>query len=71
MTRWLTPEEGNNEEFKKACEIEKMLIEHKEKIKPVDEAYIRKTELVKIIETIENSGNLSQKRIIELLRSLL
>ena len=71
LTRWLTPEEGNNEEFKKACEIEKMLIEHREKIKPVDETYIRKTDLIKIIETIESSGELSQERIIELLRSLL
>lgn len=71
LTRWLTDEEGNNDEFKKACEIEQMLIAHREKIKPVDEAYIRKTDLIKIIDTIESSGELSQKRIIELLRSLL
>lgn len=71
LTRWLTDKEGDNDEFKKACEIEKMLIEHREKIKPVDDAYIRKSDLINIIETIESSGNLSQAKIIELLRSLL
>lgn len=71
LTRWLTDKEGDNDEYRKACEIEKMLIEHREQIKPVDDAYIRKSDLIKIIETIEDSGELSQKRIIELLRSLL
>lgn len=71
LTRWLTDVEGDNEEFKRACEIEQMLITHREQIKPVDEAYVRKSDIIKIIETIEDSGNLSQERIIELLRSLL
>lgn len=71
LTRWLTDEEGNNDEFKRACEIEQMLIKHREQIKPVDKGYIRKTDLIKIIETIESSGVLSQERIVEMLRSLL
>ena len=71
LTRWLTDVEGDNDEFRKACEIERMLIEHRETIKPVDDAYIRKSDLVKIIETIEDSGQLTQERIVELLRSLL
>ena len=71
LTKWLTTEPGNNEEYKKACKIEKMLLEHKEAIKPVDDDYIRKSDLMKIIEVIEDSGNLSQDKIIELLRSLL
>ena len=48
-----------------------MLIEHRAKVKPVDEAYIRKSDLINIIETIESSGKLSQAKIIKLLRSLL
>lgn len=71
LTKWLTDKEGDNDEYRKACKIEKMLIEHREKIKPVDEAYIRRTELIMIIETIESSGQLSQERIVELLKSLL
>lgn len=70
-TRWLTTVECDNDEYRNAARIEKMLQEHKKKVKPVDEAYIRKSELVKIIDTIEASGDLTQERIVELLRSIL
>lgn len=71
LTRWLTPEEGNNDEFRNACRIEKMLLEHKAQIKPIDETTIRKTDLETIIETIESSGELSTDRIVEMLKGLL
>lgn len=71
LTRWLTPEEGNNDEFRNACRIEKMLLEHKAQIKPVDETTIRKTDLETVIETIESSGELSTDRIVEMLKGLL
>ena len=71
LTRWLTDVEGDNDEFRQACEIEKMLIEHREKVRPVDDSYVRKSDIIKIIETIEDSGELSQEKILELLRSLL
>lgn len=70
-TRWLTPIEGDNDEYRRACEIEKMLLEHKNNIKPIDETTIRKSDLVTIIDTIKSSGELSQERIIELLESLI
>ena len=70
-TRWLTPVEGDNDEYRKACQIEEWLLAHKEQIRPIDETTIRKTELVTIIETIESSGELSQERIVELLKGLL
>lgn len=70
-SRWLTTEEGNNEEFKNACLIEEMLLEHKETIKPVNPEYVRKSEVQTIIDTLESSGKLSQERIIELLKELL
>lgn len=70
-TKWLTASEGDNDEYRNACRIEKMLLEHKATIKPIDETTIRKTELETIIETIESSGNLSQERIVEMLKSLL
>lgn len=70
-TKWLTTEEGNNEEYKKACEIEKLLIERREQIKPVDDEHVRKTDVKTIIETLESSGNLSQDQIKELLKKLI
>lgn len=70
LTRWLTTVEGDNEEFKNAEKIEKMLIERREKIKPVDENNVRKTEIQTIIDTIESSGKLSQEKVIELLKKL-
>ena len=71
LTKWLTDVEGDNDEYRKACEIERMLIERREKIKPVDNQYIRKTDLQTIIDTIESSGDLSQERIVEMLKSLM
>ena len=71
LTRWLTDVEGDNDEFRKAVEIEKMLIERRNQIKPVDNEYVRKTDVQTIIDTIEESGNLSQERILELLKSLM
>ena len=70
-TKWLTTEEGNNEEYKKACAIEKLLVERREQIKPVDDEHVRKTDVKTIIETLESSGNLSQDQIKELLKKLI
>ena len=71
LSKWLTTVEGDNDEYRNACKIEKMLIEHREKVKPVDDNEVRKSEIVKIIDTIEESGNLSQEKIVELLKELL
>ena len=71
LTRWLTDVEGDNDEFRKAVEIEKMLIERRESTKPVDNEYVRKTDVQTIIDTIESSGNLSQEKVVELLKSLM
>lgn len=70
-SKWLTTVEGDNDEYRKACEIEKMLIEHRNMVRPVDDEYIRKTDLQTVIDTIESSGKVSQERILELLKSLM
>lgn len=70
LSRWLTTVEGDNDEFRNAERIEKMLIERREAIKPVDENNVRKTDVQTIIDTIESSGKLSQEKIVELLKSL-
>lgn len=69
-TRWLTPVEGDNDEFRRACAIEAMLLKHKDEVKPVEDAYIRKTELQAIIEVIEATPDISRERVLELLKGL-
>ncbi len=70
LSKWLTTVEGDNDEYRKAVKIEKMLIERRENIKPVNNEYVRKTDVQTIIDTIESSGKLSQEKILELLKSL-
>lgn len=71
LTRWLTPVEGDNDEYRNACKIEAMLIERRNNTKPVDNEFIRKTDLQTIIDTIESSGKLTQNKIVELLKGLM
>lgn len=71
LSRWLTDVEGDNDEFRNACKIEEMLIERRNNTKPVDNEYVRKTDVQTIIDTIESSGKLSQAKVVELLKSLL
>lgn len=70
LSKWLTTIEGDNDEYRNAEKIESMLIARREKIKPVDEHNVRKTEIQTIIDTLEESGELSQERVIELLKKL-
>lgn len=70
LSRWLTVDEGDNDEFRQAVKIEQMLLEHKTKIAPVDETYVRKTDIQTIIDTLESSGELTQAQVIELLKGL-
>lgn len=71
LTRWLTTTDGDNDEFRNACRIEEMLKKHRDNIRPIDETTIRKSDLVTIIDTIESNQDLSQDRIVELLKTLL
>lgn len=70
LTRWLTDKEGESHEFKEAVKIEEMLLKRREEVKPVEDGQIRKTEVKKILDTIEESGKLSQEAIVELLQKL-
>lgn len=70
-TKWLTTIEGDNDEYRNACKIENMLLERKKQLKPIDDRLIRKSSIQAIIDTIESSGNLSQERIVEMLKNLL
>ena len=63
-------EPGANDEYREACKIEQMLLEHKAKLQPVEANAIRKSDVSTILEEIEGQ-NLSQERIVELLKGLL
>lgn len=71
LSRWLTEVEGDNDEYRNAVRIEEMLKKHRDEVKPVDEAYIRKSELQAVLDAIESAGEVSQDRIVEMLKELL
>lgn len=71
LTRWLTTEEGDNDEFRNACRIEQMLQKHKQECQPVDAAYVRKSQIEAMIEAIEDVGEVSTEKILEMLKELL
>jgi hypothetical protein len=71
LTRYLGTIPEQNEEYKKACEIESMLKNHRESIGPIDEKVVRKTDIETIINTIETSDKLSKKQIEDLLKKLI
>lgn len=70
LTRWLTTVEGDNDEFRHACQIEEMLKEHLKLVKPVEDNVVRKSDIQNIIETIETTGEISIERILEMLKDL-
>lgn len=71
LTRWLTDVECDNDEYRAACAVEAMLLEHKKTVQPVEDALIRKTELQAVIETIEATQDISRERVLEMLKKLL
>lgn len=62
----------DNEEYKKACEIERMLLEHKKKIKPIEETVVRKSEINNLIEHLKTQDTkISTEYVISLLEELI
>lgn len=62
----------DNEEYKKACEIEHMLLEHKKNIKPIEETVVRKSDINDLIDHLQNQDTMIEtKYVIELLEKLL
>ena len=71
LTRWLTENEGDNDEFRSACRIEEMLKQHLAMVKPIEDNTIRKSDLQNVIDTIEYTGSISTEKILEMLKSLM
>lgn len=68
LTKWLTPIEGDNDEYRNACRVEEMLRAHKEILQPSTMGAIHKSDLQSIID---NSETLSKEEIVEMLKSLI
>lgn len=71
LTRWLTDVDGDNDEFRSAERIEAMLLEHQKTVKPVEDNLVRKTDIQKVIDTIESTGKISTDKILEMLKELI
>jgi len=62
----------DNVEYQKACEIEKMLLEHKQNIKPIEETVVRKSDINDLIDHLQNQDEkISTDYVISLLEKLL
>jgi|SRR5690606_1408175 len=62
----------DNVEYQKACEIERMLLEHKKNIKPIEETVVRKSDIKDLINHLETlEEKVSTDYVISLLKELL
>mgnify|MGYP001203504771 CR=1 FL=1 len=62
----------DNEEYKKACEIERMLLEHKKNIKPIEATVVRKSDINDLIDHLQKQdAKIETKYVISLLEELL
>lgn len=68
----LTENIEDNEEYKKACQIEEWLLEHKKNIKPIEETVVRKSDINDLIDHLQNQdAKIETKYVISLLEKLL
>ena len=68
----LTDNINDNEEYKKACEIEEMLLKHKENIKPIEQTVVRKSDINDLIDHLQKQEEkISTGYVISLLEKLL
>ncbi len=68
----LTDDINDNEEYKKACQIEEWLLEHKKNIRPIEETVVRKSDINSLINHLENQEEkISTQYVISLLEELL
>ena len=72
LVQHMTENIEENEEYKKACEIEKMLLEHKKNIKPIEETVVRKSSINNLIEHLKQQDTkIKTAYVISLLEELI
>lgn len=67
LTKWLTPIEGDNDEYRNACRIEQMLREHKDTLQPSGGSTVLKEKLQSILD---NQETLSKEDILQIISEL-
>lgn len=72
LVQHLTNNINDNEEYKRACQIEQWLLEHKKNIRPVEETVVRKSDINSLIDHLQTlEEKVSTGYIISLLEELL
>ncbi len=72
LTQHLTENIEDNEEYKKACEIERMLLEHKQNIKPIEDTVVKKSDINKLINHLKQQDTkIKTSYVIKLLEDLI
>jgi len=68
----LTENIEDNEVYKKACEIERMLLEHKQNIKPIEDTVVRKSDINDLIDHLQKQDTkIKTSYVISLLEELI
>lgn len=70
LSKYLTEVACENEEYRNAVRVEKMLLEHRKKVQPLDDLSVRKTQIESVIEVIESNEELSKETLLDLLKKL-
>lgn len=72
LVQHLTENIEENEEYKKACEIERMLLEHKQNIKPIEETVVKKSDINNLINHLKQQDTkIKTTYVIKLLEDLI
>lgn len=72
LVQHMTKNIEDNEEYKKACEIERMLLEHKKNIKPIEETVVKKSDINNLINHLKQQDTkIKTSYIISLLEELI
>lgn len=72
LTQHITENIEDNIEYQKACEIERMLLEHKKNIKPIEDTVVRKSDINNLINHLKQQDTkIKTSYVISLLEELI
>lgn len=71
-SQYLTDRIEDNMEYKKACEIEAMLLEHKKEVRPIEDTVVKKSSISDMVAHLEGLGEtVKTEYVVEMLKKLL
>jgi hypothetical protein len=72
LSQFLTPKIEDNVEYKKACDIEALLIEHKKRVRPIEASVVKKSDIHNLIDHLQTlDEQIGKDYIVDLLQKLL